>query len=75
MKNWTILFIFNNSYVEWNGIWFGELEEKKKEAQIEFWMMNATFYPPVSNMSRKAGIFNNFPCVPQGHPEQTRPKT
>lgn len=58
MKKWTSLFIFNNSYVKWNGICFGELGREKKK--IEFWMMNATFYPPVSNTSRKARTFFFF---------------
>ncbi len=54
MNNWTILFIFNNTCeMKWHMVWgIG-----KKKAQIELWMMNATFYTPVSNTSRKSGIW------------------
>lgn len=54
MNNWTILFIFNNTCeMKWHMVW----GTGKKEAQIELWMMNATFYAPVSKTSRKSGIW------------------
>lgn len=58
MNNWRIFFIFNNTCeMKWHmaqGI--GKEREKKKESQIELWMMNGAFYAPVSNMSRKSWI-------------------
>lgn len=55
MNNSTILSIFNNTCEKWNDIWLGELGNI--ESQIEIWMMNGTFYPTVSNTSRKSRMW------------------